>query len=98
MDRPASSRDHARREVVNAPAGSRRGSETPAKNRPGKIVAVDLEKFAEIFRQLAAKSQRAADESAAVVRMLTAAADKIESWPAVNTPQARRQKLKGTPT
>lgn len=49
-------------------------------------VAIDRAQFAEIFRQLAAKSQRAAEESAAVARLCASAADKLESPPAANTP------------
>ena len=45
-------------------------------------VTVDRAQFAEIFRQLAAKSQRAAQESDAVARALALAADKLESPPA----------------
>jgi len=61
----------------------------PAQNPAANCgrVAVDRAQFAEIFRQLAAKSQRAADESAAVARMLASCADKLESPPTANTPQ-----------
>jgi hypothetical protein len=48
-----------------------------------KIVAVDRSAFAGLFRQFAARAQRAADESAAVARLLAHAADKLELPPAV---------------
>ena len=62
---------------------------TPAQKSAANCgrVTVDRAQFAEIFRQLAAKSQRAADESASVARMLTTAADKFETPPAANTPR-----------
>ena len=59
-------------------------------------VAIDRAQFAEIFRQLAAKSQRAAKESAAVARACALAADKLESEPVANPPP--RGTRKGTVT
>ena len=69
-------------------------ADTPAQKSAANCgrVAVDRAQCAEIFRQLAAKSQRAADESAAVARMLTTVADKFETPPAANTPPRTAQK------
>ena len=63
-------------------------ADTPAQKSAANCerVAVDRAQFAKIFRQLAAKSKRASNESAAVARMLTTAAEKFETLPAANTP------------
>ncbi len=59
-------------------------------------VAIDRAQFATVFRQLAMKSQRAAEESAAVARLCASAADKLESPPVANPPP--RGARKGTVT
>jgi hypothetical protein len=67
-------------------------AQTPAANC-GRVT-VDRAQFAEVFRQLAAKSNRAADEAAAVARMLTTAAEKLETPPAANTPRTATGKAR----
>jgi hypothetical protein len=70
-------------------AAKRKASaDTPAQKSAANCgrVTVDRAQFAEICRQLAAKSQRAAAESAAVARMLTTVAEKLETPPVANTP------------